>query len=189
MIGVANISPSLSFAFCPCLWCFFAFGAFWNHAVLAGWIANILCYNSDFIIKSTNAYKVSAEQYKKGRGRFSPLGIKGWINQIKQDTFILNLNNCYYLHCARAVISGSQRKNKQNRTVTVTTFNAWNLIISRPYLGLGSLETTYRYDLRSLFLLFWMYSFNILCIQTHNFYEKGIPFRADQLQFLNMKLI
>lgn len=96
-------------------YCLFEFGAFWNHHVLAEWIMNLFLLYLDFTIKSTNVLRVSVEQHKKGRSRFSSLGIKRWVKQIKHNAFIWNLNNCYYPHCVRAVIFGSQRKKERKK--------------------------------------------------------------------------
>lgn len=163
---------------------------------MMSWLDKLWIFCIVFRLNQVHKYvRLSVEQYKKGKTRFSPLGIKGWV---KHNTFILDLNNCYYPHCAWAVISGSQRKKekKHNRTVMVNLCNVvWNLIISRPYLGLGILETKHHHRRTLLsywfgncgigrisglyFLLFWVSFFNIFCIQTHNFYDKGISFKVD----------
>lgn len=119
IIWVANIFPNLTFAFCPCLWCLLLLFV-WIWGILKSWCTGRMNYEYlllylDFTIKSTNVLRVVVEQHKKGRSRFLPLGIKRWIKQIKLNAFTWNLNNCYYPHCVRAVIFGSQRK-KEKKT-------------------------------------------------------------------------
>lgn len=75
-----------------------------------GWNCEYFILYLDFIIKAVSVLSISVEQYKKIRSRFSPLGIKGWVKQIKHNEFILDLNNCYYPHCARAL---KEKKNPE----------------------------------------------------------------------------